>query len=402
MVATLYHPVPSSEAAVGGCARPPVRGSPRKVAVRTRALAGIERYSGAMSILHSALPVALVSSVLACTQAQQPRAASAAAPSLAGAAPPSSAATADPRFDAELSAYAYPFPVRFLDLASQRETVKMAYMDVAPARPNGHTVVLLHGKNFPASYWEPTIRFLSARGYRVIAPDQIGFGKSSKPAHYQYSFQQLARNTNAVLDAVGAVRVSVVGHSMGGMLATRYALTYPERVEKLVLVNPIGLEDWKIVVPYRSIDQWYEQELKATPESVREYQRTSYYGGTWKPEYEKLIETTVGVLQHPDYPRVAWSSALTYDMVYTQPVVYEFPHLKVPTLLVIGQRDRTALGRASVSREVAATLGDYPALGKKTAAAIPGARLVEIPGVGHLPQVEAFEAYSQALADFLP
>lgn len=373
-----------------------------------RPFAGIERYGSAMSILRCTMLVALVSSVLACTQMQQPPAASAAAPSAAEpalgatAAPVSSAATADPRFDAELSAYAYPFPVRFLELTSQRETLKMAYMDVAPARPNGHTVVLLHGKNFAAAYWEPTIRFLSARGYRVIAPDQIGFGKSSKPAHYQYSFQQLARNTNAVLDAAGVARVSVVGHSMGGMLATRYALTFPERVEKLVLVNPIGLEDWKLVVPYRSIDQWYEQELKATPESVREYQRTSYYGGTWKPEYEKLIETTVGVLKHRDYPRIAWSSALTYDMVFTQPVVYEFPQLKVPTLLVIGQRDRTALGRAWVSKEVAATMGDYPALGRKAAAAIPGARLVEIAGVGHLPQVEAFEAYSQALADFLP
>jgi pimeloyl-ACP methyl ester carboxylesterase len=83
-------------------------------------------------------------------------------------------------------------------------------------------------------------------------------------------------------------------------------------------------------------------------------------------------------------------------------VVYEFPRLKVPTLLVIGQRDRTALGRAWVSKDVAATLGDYPALGKRAAAAIPGATLVEIPGVGHLPQVEAFEAYSQALARFLP
>ena len=133
--------------------------------------------------------------------------------------------------------------------------------------------MLLHGKNFPASYWEPTIRFLTARGYRVIAPDQIGFGKSSKPAHYQYSFQQLASNTDAVLDAAGVTKVSVVGHSMGGMLATRFALMYPERVEKLVLVNPIGLEDWKTVVPYHSVDQWYEQEKKATPESVREYQR---------------------------------------------------------------------------------------------------------------------------------
>jgi pimeloyl-ACP methyl ester carboxylesterase len=69
---------------------------------------------------------------------------------------------------------------------------------------------------------------------------------------------------------------------------------------------------------------------------------------------------------------------------------------------VIGQKDRTALGRDWAPKEVADALGDYPALGKKAAAAIPGAKLVEIPGVGHLPQVEAFEAYSTALAGFLP
>ncbi len=343
----------------------------------------------------------LLSVLVACAQAQPLPAQSAPA---AGAPPPAagSPSAGDPRFDAELSAYPYPFPVQFLELASQQETVRMAYMDVAPAQPNGHTVLLLHGKNFPASTWEPTIRFLTARGYRVIAPDQIGFGKSSKPARYQYSFHQLATNTRAVLDRAGVTRVSVVGHSMGGMLATRFALMFRDRVEKLVLVNPIGLEDWKTVVPYRSIDQWYEQEKKATPESVRDYQRNSYYGGTWKPEYERPIETSIGVLHHPDYPRIAWASALTYDMIFTQPVVYEFPNLKVPTLLIIGQRDRTALGKAGVPKEIAATLGNYPALGKRTAAAIPGAQLVEIPGVGHVPQVEAFEAYSQALAQFLP
>jgi len=307
----------------------------------------------------------------------------------------------DPRFDAELTAYGYPFPVRFQELRTQNQTLKMAYMDVPPDKPNGHVVVLLHGKNFTASYWEPTIRFLTARGYRVIAPDQIGFGKSSKPSAYQYSFQQLAENTRAVLDGEGVKTVNVVGHSMGGMLATRFALMHPERVEKLVLVNPIGLEDWKAVVPYRSIDQWYEQEKKATADSVRAYQRTSYYDGKWTPEYERLIEIAAGVTQHPDYPKVAWSSALTADMIFTQPVVYEFPQVKVPTLLVIGQRDRTALGRAWAPKDVAAKLGDYPALGKKAAAAIPGARLVEIPGVGHLPQVEAFDVYSRALVEFL-
>jgi len=100
-------------------------------------------------------------------------------------------------------------------------------------------------------------------------------------------------------------------------------------------------------------------------------------------------------------PRVAWCSALTYDMVFTQPVVHEFPRLGVPTLLIIGQRDRTAVGKAWAPKEVAARMGDYPALGKKAARAIPGARLVEIPGVGHLPQVEAFEAYREALITFL-
>ncbi|WP_252499309.1 alpha/beta fold hydrolase, partial [Escherichia coli] len=50
----------------------------------------------------------------------------------------------------------------------------------------------------------------------------------------------------------GVARASVIGHSMGGMLATRYALLYPRQVERLVLVNPIGLEDWKALgVPWR-------------------------------------------------------------------------------------------------------------------------------------------------------
>jgi pimeloyl-ACP methyl ester carboxylesterase len=70
----------------------------------------------------------------------------------------------------------------------------MTFMDVAPDKPNGRTVVLLHGKNFCAATWEATIKTLVDVGYRVIAPDQIGFCKSTKPEHYQYSFQQLADN----------------------------------------------------------------------------------------------------------------------------------------------------------------------------------------------------------------
>jgi len=304
--------------------------------------------------------------------------------------------------DPEATSFPYPFPVRFFPVTVERQEVRIAFMDVPPrARPNGRTVVLLHGKNFSGAYWEPTIRVLAAEGFRVVVPDQIGFGKSTKPAAFQFSFQVLADTTRALLESLHVDRVTVVGHSMGGMLATRFALMFPERVEKLVLVNPIGLEDWKTVVPYRSIDQAYAEELRATPETIRNYQRTSYYAGRWEPEYEKLIALHAGWTRHPEYPRVAWCAALTSDMVFTQPVVYEFPRVRAPTLLIIGQRDRTAIGRAWAPKDVAAKLGDYPALGRKAAAAIPGAQLVEIEGAGHLPQVEAFERYRSALLEFL-
>ena len=304
--------------------------------------------------------------------------------------------------DPEATNFPYPFPVRFFTVTVERQEVRIAFMDVpAKVRPNGRTVLLLHGKNFSGAYWEPTIRVLVAEGFRVVVPDQIGFGKSSKPAVFQFSFQVLADTTRSLLDSLRIDRLIVVGHSMGGMLATRFALMFPERVEKLVLVNPIGLEDWKTVVPYRSIDQAYAEELRATPETIRNYQRTSYYAGRWEPEYEKLIALQAGWTRHPEYPRVAWCAALTSDMVFTQPVIYEFPRVRPPTLLIIGQRDRTAIGRAWAPKDVGAKLGDYPTLGRKAAAAIPGAKLVEIEGVGHLPQVEAFDRYRSALLEFV-
>lgn len=267
----------------------------------------------------------------------------------------------------------------------------------APAR----CVVLLHGKNFTAANWGPTIDFLTRLGLRVIAPDQIGFGKSSKPATYQYTFAQLANNTRELMDSLGVSRCSIVGHSMGGMLAVRFALLYPAATERLILVNPIGLEDYSIAVPYRTVDEWFADELKQTPDSIREYQRTSYYAGAWRPEYELQIQQIAGFTQHPNYSRVAFVNALTYDMIFTQPIVNDLPRIRVPTRLIIGTRDRTALGRKYALPQVGASMGNYAVLGKRTRDAIPGAQLVELPGIGHVPQVEAFDQFSDALVKFL-
>ena len=306
------------------------------------------------------------------------------------------------RFDARLTLFDYPHEVKTFRFEAQSQEVEMAYMDVAPtAAANGHTVLLLHGKNFSGAYWEDTIEALAARGYRVVVPDQIGFGKSSKPQRYQFTFQALARHTAALLDEIAVESVAVVGHSMGGMLATRFALMYPERTTKLALVNPIGLEDWKLVVGYTTIDEWYQSELEKTPDGVRNYMKSAYFDGQWKPEYDQLAELQIGWSEGPDKERIAWVSALTFDMIFTQPVLYEFGQLQTPTLLIIGQRDRTALGKNKVPAEVADRMGRYPQLGRAADAAIPDSELVELDAIGHVPQFEAWPAYIAALSAFL-
>lgn len=308
-----------------------------------------------------------------------------------------------PVYGPQLEGFDYPHAVERFDFDSQRQGLSMAYLDVAPTGPaNGRTAVLLHGKNFCAATWASAIAALSEAGFRVVAPDQIGFCKSDKPERYQFSFAQLAANTRALLEAIDAQRVAVIGHSMGGMLAARYALQYPQAVERLVLVNPIGLEDWKAEgVPWRDVDDWFAGELETDFESIKRYQREVYYSGQWKPAYERWVEMLAGMYAGPGKRQVAWNQALASDMVFSQPVVHEFGDIDVPTTLLIGQRDRTAIGKDRAPREVAERLGDYPALGRRAAAAIPAARLVEFDDLGHSPQVEAPARFNAALLQAL-
>lgn len=323
-----------------------------------------------------------------------------------------------------LEEYPYPYPVRFLPIEIEGEPSRMAYMDV-PAKspgsgdvpektsgsggaaggatadsPNGRTVVLLHGKNFYASYWENAIEALTAAGYRVVVPDQIGFGKSSKP-DIAYSFDLLAANTARLLEHLNIEHAAVVGHSLGGMLAVRFARTYPRMTTHLVLENPIGLEDYRFKVPPRATAEIYRQELNGgDPEKVRAFLKR--YVVDWKPEiYERFVEVRSRIALSGEYPRWAKASALTYQMIYRQPVRHEFGLIEVPTLLVIGQEDRTTLGRGLVPPEVLETLGQYPQLGRAAARDIPGAKLVELDNVGHIPHLESPRRFHDALLDFL-
>lgn len=309
------------------------------------------------------------------------------------------ASAADPKteigdlsYDARLSGYAYPFEVHFSSFESQNQPLEMAHM-VLRGDASHPWVTLLHGKNFNGAYWEQTARWLHDQGFNVLIPDQIGFGKSSKPHTYQYSFAALASNTRDLMSELGISQSIVVGHSMGGMLASRFALLFPDVTEKLILVNPIGLENYLQFVEYRDVGFFFENQKKASAEKIRAYQQKNYYDGVWKERYEKMTYPLIGWIQGPDADRIARVSALTYDMIFTQPVVTEFQDLRVPVALILGTRDRTGPGRGWKRAGVGYELGRYDLLGERMKTLIPQVDVYELEGLGHLPQIEDFERF---------
>jgi pimeloyl-ACP methyl ester carboxylesterase len=278
----------------------------------------------------------------------------------------------------------YPYPVQKFNITLESKPVQIAYMDAKPDSPGNKTVLLFHGKNFNGYYWKDVMAFLVKAGYRVIVPDQPGWGRSDKP-DLHYSFHLLAWAMNKLLDSIQIGKVYLVGHSMGGMLAARFAMTYPGKVEKLVLENPIGLEDYKRFVPYQTTDQLYEKEIGATYESYKKYQQ-SYYP-QWKPEYEQYVQAQADALKNPEFPRIARINAVTYQMIYEEPVCYEW--------------DRIVVGKALLSDDDKNKYGQYPALAKKTIEQIPNALLMEMPGIGHIPHIQDPGQFKQILLSFL-
>jgi pimeloyl-ACP methyl ester carboxylesterase len=303
--------------------------------------------------------------------------------------------TGSASFSQQLS---YPYPVKYLQLHMEGQSVRMAYMDVSSQRPNGKTVVLLHGKNFNGYYWKDVIGFLADNGFRVIVPDQVGWGKSDKP-NIHYSFHLLAANTKRLLDTLNIQKIDLIVHSMGGMLGTRFVLMYPQMVEKLVYENPIGLEDYRTFVPYHSVDVQYASELKADGGSLKKYQQTYY--PEWKPTYDQYVTAQLEALQYPDFKTATWASALTYEMIYEQPVVYEFKYIATPTLIIIGQADRTIVGKNLLSKEEASKHGQYPLLGRMLHKQIKNSTLIELAGIGHIPHIQAPETFQRQVLSFL-
>jgi len=298
-------------------------------------------------------------------------------------------------YNKELDGFEYPFEVSTFKFNSQNQTLKMRYMDVGN-KDAEKVIVLLHGKNFSGYYWERVAKDLLKKNYRVIIPDQIGFGKSSKPDYYQYSFGQLGLNTKSLLDSLGIKKFDLVGHSMGGMLAVTFAVNYSASVNKLILINPIGLENYGQYAEFKDVDFFYKNELNKTLDKARNYQKKNYYDGKWSSEYEQLLVPLKGMLAGPDWSLIAWNNALTYGPIFSENIVARLPQIENETFLIIGTRDKTGPGRGWLKAGVTYKLGEYQQLGKHTKTMINGATLFELEGLGHMPQYEDYSAFINA------
>jgi pimeloyl-ACP methyl ester carboxylesterase len=288
----------------------------------------------------------------------------------------------------------YPYPTSYLPLTLYGQEVRIAFMDVAPlGTPNGHTVVLLHGNNFAGFYFGGMIDALRKEGFRVIAPDQIGYGRSSK-AIIPYNFFDMARNTRTILQSLNINRAMIVGHSMGGMLAARFATQYPDVTERLVLYNPIGLVDARYTRAWESTDELYKRNLASTYQTSRAsiMRYVAHNESAWTPEFERYTRIRYAWTLSADWPRLAMVQTLINQVQYADPVVDDWAHIKAPTLVFGGAED-TLPGSSAIFRErmkfVAETIPDGHA------------RLLLLPGLGHVPHMEAPEKTYPPLVAFL-
>lgn len=273
---------------------------------------------------------------------------------------------------------------------ADRATIETAVVEAGSA--DGPAVVLVHGFGGSTFSWRLTVPPLAAAGYRVVALDLANFGLATKGWEIDASHPAQARHVLAVMDALGIDRAVVVGHSMGASVVTHLALAAPERLRGIALVDaavsPAGTRGGPggdAIAAALSIDPVRRLARQIVRRAVDEARLTSILASAYADPAFVTPEVAAGYL---DQIRTAdWDLALmavTRDQ-RRNALPAPLASVAVPTIVVWGAIDPwIPLER-----------------GEALAAAIPGARLVTIPGAGHLPFEEDPPAFEAALLPFL-
>lgn len=257
------------------------------------------------------------------------------------------------------------------------------------------TVVFLHGLGSYLKFWRAQLDAVAAQGYRVIAIDQLGFGKSDKPALFPYTTESFGENVVELLERLGIKDAILVGHSMGGQTALSTAIRFPDRVRALVLVSPAGFE----VFSGRE-QKWFKNVYSRT--LVKDADEESIWGNVrdynfqrWSPDYEWLIEERVRLAKSPDFDAYAYAQVRTVEGLARNNFVREsLAKVTAPTLIVYGSGDRL-IPNAFLHGGFTRTIMEAGQAG------IANSHLLELKGCGHTLQLDCADAFNQALGSFL-
>jgi pimeloyl-ACP methyl ester carboxylesterase len=255
---------------------------------------------------------------------------------------------------------------------------------VVGSRPGAPTLLLVHGFGGAKEDFADHVASL-ARDHVVVVFDHRGHGASGAPGSpASYSLDRLAADVVDVADAVGAGTFRLLGHSMGGMVARRVALTRPERVEALVLMGtsagpPPGLDPALVQVGATVAAEQGMAALRLLLDAI---------DPLGSPAHERVLEQRPGFQEYCDRKWATLSptmwSTLAVELVVQPDELTALGTLPCPTLVLVGEQDRTFVdASAAIARTV------------------PDARLVVIPVAGHSPQFENPVAWYDALAGFL-
>lgn len=279
----------------------------------------------------------------------------------------------------------YPHPVEFMNFSVYGQDVRIAYMDVAPVGPpNGRAVVFHHGGSYYGWYWKSQIEALTAEGYRVVVKDRLGWGKSSKPI-LPYTMSLHASNTARLMEHLGISEAAIVGHSIGGQMATRFAFLYPEMTTHLVTVNQIGLTDNRAGRGFRPFDGQIDADPDMQAAYERDVQTDTRRYVEWKPEFLEHLRIRHGQRLSGDWPRLAYVRRLGGNLRSMDTVVDDWPHIRTKTLILGGEIDGPS----------------FPENARRAVEVFPNAEVFLIPNVGHNPHEEVPDIVNAQLIRFL-
>ncbi|MCG8348943.1 MAG: alpha/beta fold hydrolase [Chloroflexales bacterium] len=253
----------------------------------------------------------------------------------------------------------------------------------------GSPVLLLHGFAGSAEDWCPTVELLSRNGYRAIAIDALGFGKSDKPAEPCYSLHLAAELYTGLLDALGLDQAALVAHSMGGKNALATTILHPDRISRLLLADSDGFVQIPLMMRKGGslplLGRFFLW-MAARPAVIRAQLQEAFFDPQAYVTPE-IITRGVEVLGNLENRRALLALSRSYDAtdLSLTGLRARLGDIRCPTLIVWGAEDRifAASHGETAQRE------------------IPDARLVLIPRCGHFPQIEAFQEFHGLLLGFL-